>query len=162
VEPDHVWDLSQGLPITSVAQYGTVDLVFASHLMEHIAPQQSFQLVADIFDILRPGGHFVAITPHPFSEQGIGNPLHLNHFTDMTWGFYIRSTYEASGTSGYGASQGYLVRPWELVNIIKVPYQEHSYIATWNPKELWLMEKTRLGVIKELHVILRKPGKPWR
>lgn len=53
-----VGDLDWGLPLGS----SSMDLVVASHLIEHVADTDT--LVSDSYRVLRPGGHFLIATPN--------------------------------------------------------------------------------------------------
>ena len=75
VNPDIVYDLQAGLPYWKWGE--PADLIFASHLMEHIDPAKSFLLMDTCFEALKPGGHFIAVTPHAFSDDGPTGPHHV-------------------------------------------------------------------------------------
>jgi SAM-dependent methyltransferase len=53
-----VSDLARGLPLEDES----VDLVVASHVIEHLADTDA--LVKDCYRVLRPGGHFLIATPN--------------------------------------------------------------------------------------------------
>lgn len=53
-----VGDLDKGLPLGSAS----VDLVVATHVIEHLANTDA--LVSECFRVLRPGGHFLIATPN--------------------------------------------------------------------------------------------------
>jgi len=166
VDPDVHWDLEFGLPCDSILKSegiselgwaGVFDLVFASHLMEHIPVEASYQLVSDIYHVLKPGGHFVSVVPHAYSEAGIGIPHHVNHFTESTWGFYIGSCYTQEG-SGLGATQGAPIEPWGHHIITLVPYSDFFTLARCDPDEFMRLSRSQMRVVKEIHAVLRKPG----
>jgi SAM-dependent methyltransferase len=49
---DHVWDASEGLPFDD----GTFDLIYASHILEHISWQKTEQALREWVRILKSGG----------------------------------------------------------------------------------------------------------
>ena len=46
------WEARRGLPFTD----GAVDVCYASHVLEHLEPEQCTKLIADCHRVLRPGG----------------------------------------------------------------------------------------------------------
>lgn len=62
------------------------DVIFLSHLMEHLAPQELVELVPTLCDLLKSGGRFVVITPvlgerfyHDFSHIRPYYPQSIRH-----------------------------------------------------------------------------------
>jgi predicted SAM-dependent methyltransferase len=53
------WDLTEKLPIEA----GSIDLIYSEHFIEHISDVQSKQLLAECYDMLRPGGILRISTP---------------------------------------------------------------------------------------------------
>lgn len=74
---DVVWDLEQvPLPFDD----NSADEIHAYDVLEHMGRQGDwrffFRQFEDFWRILKPGGHFFAITPHPTSPWAWGDPGH--------------------------------------------------------------------------------------
>jgi len=97
------------------------DCVLASHSLEHVL--NLIPLVADVHRILRPNGYFLAVTPHAACNMAWDSPHHVRGFTEGTWVYFQRSTYE-NVHAGYGAYQGGDYRDWNIIQIALVPFPE--------------------------------------
>ena len=73
------------------------DVVFSSHVMEHIADPA--ELLAEMHRVIRPGGALVTVIPTQFSSPswrffktfyGDGPPKHVSFYSRSTWNRFIR------------------------------------------------------------------------
>jgi len=72
---DRVWNLEETpLPYED----GTIDEIFASHVIEHLYPHQWHELIRDFHRMLRPGGRLEIRVPY-----GIGR--HNSHTYHRSW-----------------------------------------------------------------------------
>ena len=82
--------LSDGCSIPLASN--TVDLAYSNQLMEHLHPEDAFDQLRNICDVLTPGGQYICITPHKFS-----GPHDISkYFDDVATGFHLEEyTYIA-------------------------------------------------------------------
>ncbi len=85
-----VCDLVGGLPLWSASAF---DVVLASNVLEHFAPDVVSQLAAAVFELLRPNGRLIVIQPnfryayrHYFDDY-----THRSVFTDVSLPNLLRS-----------------------------------------------------------------------
>jgi SAM-dependent methyltransferase len=83
-------DVAGGLPGLGERQF---DVVMASNLLEHFAPEVASQVVADVAALLRPGGRLIVLQPnfryayrHYFDDY-----THRSIFTDVSLANLMRS-----------------------------------------------------------------------
>jgi SAM-dependent methyltransferase len=90
-----------GLAIASES----VDLVYSNQLMEHLHPEDALEQLREIRRILRPGGHYVCITP-----SRVTGPHDVSRYFDYeATGFHIseydyrslRSTFRVAGFKNF-------------------------------------------------------------
>ena len=125
----------------------SVDLVLASHVMEHV--QDIIAAMREIHRVLRPGGHFIAITPYASSDDAFEDPTHVRSFTELSWHYFNSDLYAKSGHAGHYESR--ITYKFEVVQVALVPYPEFA-----NDPELEFKKRHWRNVIRELHAVLRK------
>lgn len=76
---DVVCDLEHGLPLAS----GSVDHVFAVHVLEHVA--NVFALLDEIHRVLRPTGVLHVMVPHWRHPNAVADPTHVRFFGAETF-----------------------------------------------------------------------------
>jgi SAM-dependent methyltransferase len=69
-----VADLENPLPFTD----GEFDLVYASHVLEHV--HNYIPLILEIHRVLRPGGTFIAYVPCFPCRAAVADPTHVRYF----------------------------------------------------------------------------------
>ncbi len=128
------------------------DAVFGSHVFEHIRRERFIPLVGDLVRILKPGGFLISVTPYCSSDDAIDNPFHTQAFSETTWHYCDRRLYEDPTTAGYGD----FGVSWSLpvVYTALVPYPEFH---TLSPEVLEFQKRHYRNVIREIHVVLKKP-----
>jgi SAM-dependent methyltransferase len=85
-----VLDVSRDLCTLGEASF---DVVLASNLLEHLAPDEAGSLVADVAAVLRPGGRFIVIQPnyrHAWRRY-FDDYTHRSIFTDVSLPALLRS-----------------------------------------------------------------------
>jgi SAM-dependent methyltransferase len=80
----------------------SIDCVMASHVLEHI--RKLVPLMREIHRIVKPGGFLFAITPHASSDDAWEDPTHVRAFTEQSWIYWNRRTYETPGHHGHYTS----------------------------------------------------------
>ena len=74
-EPDVVCDLSGD---RWPWEDSSVDEVFASHVIEHIAPGEPFfQFMRELWRVCKPGATVTVVLPHPRHDIFLNDPTHL-------------------------------------------------------------------------------------
>lgn len=68
-------------------QPASVDVVYSHHLMEHLHPDDAFEQLRNVHDVLKPGGKYICITPN-----GTNGPHDVSkHFGDpVATGFHLK------------------------------------------------------------------------
>jgi SAM-dependent methyltransferase len=79
-----VYDVLASLPD------GSVDQITSEHFLEHIPDLE--RLLRESARVLRPGGRFLAQTPHFSSPYFYSDPTHRVHFGLYTLGYYVADT----------------------------------------------------------------------
>jgi predicted SAM-dependent methyltransferase len=81
-------DIVRGLPVP----YDSVQCLYASHVLEHLAYDDALIALKNSFSILKPGGIFRLIVPDLFSRASryidrhkLGSPQAAEEFMDATW-----------------------------------------------------------------------------
>ena len=75
-KPDVVVDLAARLWPWSD---NSVDEVFASHVLEHIAPGEPFfHVMRELYRVCKPGAQVTIVLPHPSHDIFLGDPTHVH------------------------------------------------------------------------------------
>jgi ubiquinone/menaquinone biosynthesis C-methylase UbiE len=81
---DVVADLEKTLPFGD----GEIDVVFASHVLEHV--RDLFGLMNEIHRILAPGGALHALVPNARCVNAVANPTHVRFFNTQSFKFFCQ------------------------------------------------------------------------
>ena len=84
---DIVHDLEKGIPLED----NTVDLVSASHILEHIS--NLMFLMDEIWRVCRPGAGVAISVPHYQSLGAWCDPTHVRAFTEATFYYWDPQSY---------------------------------------------------------------------
>lgn len=150
VDADVVHDL-EVLPLPF--QSDTFDCVFGSHVFEHIHQERFIPLAGELQRILKPGGYLVSVTPYCSSDDAIDNPFHLMAFSETTWHYADRRIYRP-GTAGHGDFGVNWDLPVVHTELVLYPEWQQGQPA----REIEQAKKYYRNVVKEIHVVLQKPG----
>lgn len=154
VKPDVVVSQDSLHPL----QDDSFDLVFASHVLEHVPRQGLFCFFRELHRVLKPGGFLVVITPHGASDDAWDNPHHQQMFSETTIAYFFHELYEMEGNAGYGADQGQEFAKWQFVERNLCPYPEFQkqtpWWKFWEPS-LEFKQRHYRNVIQEVQVVLR-------
>lgn len=148
-------DVLHDLEVTPLPfREASFETIIGSHVFEHIARDRLCAVVADLYRILTPGGHLIAVTPHGASDDSWDNPHHAQQFSDITWAYFSRRLYDPDGYAhaGRGAYQGADYGAWRIVYGALVPYP--AFVD--DPELQWKARHLR-NIIQEVHVVLQKP-----
>ena len=85
-----VMDISTGLPSLGAESF---DVVLASNVLEHFAPELAASVASDVLTVLRPGGRLVVIQPNfaYASRQYFDDYTHRSIFTHVSLPAMLRS-----------------------------------------------------------------------
>lgn len=153
--PIHGWDNYDpnvpGLRRTELlSSPGYYDTVLACHVLEHIeGPRELMRAVLKMEELLKPGGHFIAICPHAQSREAFDSPFHVRYFTDCTWGYFTKKPYEVEATMGYRANEGMHIPDWELVNNILIVNPDYKDLPVEQIRTLWGGFRDTVGVFRK-------------
>lgn len=81
---DHVLDLEGGIPWAD----GSVDVVRANHVLEHLADKE--RIMSEIHRVLRPGGRFTFEVPSTKSEGAFAHPDHKSFWNKSSFAFWTQ------------------------------------------------------------------------
>ena len=95
--PDRVLDITTPWPWAA----DSVDEVLASHVLEHIAPGDSFfRVVKEMYRVCKPGAKVTAILPHPAHDVFLSDPTHVHAILPGTFALLSKRYVEASRARG--------------------------------------------------------------
>lgn len=93
-KPDHVWDMAE-LPLPF--HENTFDEIHCYETLEHMGQQGDWRFFLaqfeDFWRIMKPGGLFVATTPHPSSPWAWGDPGHTRVIPPESLVFLSQAAY---------------------------------------------------------------------
>ena len=147
-EPDVVADITVRAPF-DVRRF---DTILASHVLEHIPKQDLFKVFANLWLMLKSGGHLICIVPYGSSDDAWDNPHHHQLFTENTFAYFSSRLYEQGNSAGYKAYEGQEYCDWQIALQSLVPYPEYSQ---WKPDMLNDAKHRFRNVIQELHVVMK-------
>lgn len=94
-KPDVVWDLNN-LPLPF--EDSTFDNIHAYDVLEHVGQQGDWKFFfaqwSDLWRILKPGGHFVGVSPHPTSPWAFGDPGHTRVLSPECLTYLSQAEYQ--------------------------------------------------------------------
>jgi len=67
---------------------GEVEVLRASHVMEHICPLRVMDWMSEAWRVLAEGGKFLVSMPLAFSRGDAQDPTHCGHFNAITWSYF--------------------------------------------------------------------------
>jgi len=94
----------------------SVDKISASHLLEHLYPEELFFCVDECWRVLKPKGVFRISVPKAETRAWFIHPDHKIHFVEDTFGFF---QVPAEGKDPHGYLNGF----WH-VSVLKSPNPE--------------------------------------
>jgi len=124
------------------------DLVFASHVLEHVV--DIIGAMREIHRILKPGGYLIAFTPYASSDDAWEDPTHVRAFTENSWIYFDRRTYERPNQHGHYASDVDYI--FDIHRIFLVPYPEFN---NTDKPALAFARKHWRNVFREMQAILK-------
>ena len=63
---------------------GCCSIVKMSHVMEHVCPRRSMDVMAEAWRVLKVGGHFILSMPYGGSPRYYQDPTHCNPWNEAT------------------------------------------------------------------------------
>jgi SAM-dependent methyltransferase len=151
-EPDIRFDARDPWPVSP----GSVDSVFAHHVLEHFSGSECVDVVWEIGRALRAGGHFVGAVPYATHAHAFASVFHKQGFTEGSFGDFDRKTFAEGGVSA-GMDQGFRLHDWTTVDVFLVPLPEYEH-ADFDSEEFRFALRHYLNVIREMYFVLRKNG----
>lgn len=93
-KPDVIWDLNN-IPLPFADD--TLDEIHAMDVLEHLGAQGDWRFFfaqwSDFWRMLKPGGHFCGICPHPTSPWAWGDPSHTRVVSPQNFVFLSQPNY---------------------------------------------------------------------
>lgn len=151
-EPDIRFDARKPWPI----EPGSVDAVFAHHVLEHFTGPECVDVVWELGRALRNGGHFVGAVPYATHAHAYASVFHRQRFMEASFGDFDRKTFAVEGVSP-GMDQGFRLHDWTTVETFLVPMPEYEK-ADFQSEEFKFALRHYLNVIREMYFVLRKNG----
>lgn len=82
--PNFSLSLSDGCSMP--AQSESIDVAYSNQLMEHLHPDDAREQLQNIFDVLKPGGFYVCVTPNR-----VAGPADISvHYDQVARGFHLK------------------------------------------------------------------------
>jgi SAM-dependent methyltransferase len=129
---------------------GSLDVAYSNQLMEHLHPDDAREQLANIHEVLTPGGVYVCITPsrytgpHDISKYFSHTPtgFHLKEYTTTE----LIGMFRAAGFSRFrvfSSRRMPLVVPaspvvWMERILDRLPLASRRRVAGWAPVRMWL------------------------
>jgi len=119
------------------------DVVVAIEVLEHVEKDREF--VANVYNVLRPGGHFVMTTPNGDFVTNITNPDHKRHYTREQL-FGLLSLYFEATDVHYAVKSGRLhkwgLRSWSVRSPLRTSVSALSnFMSQWQTTQAALKEQ---------------------
>lgn len=96
---DAGWDITQPIPVPD----GQFDLIYASHVLEHIPKEKFFSVFRELHRILASGGLLTFQVPKAGSDNYWTDPTHTMPFTARTMDYLIQGKQLRENGVIYGA-----------------------------------------------------------
>lgn len=74
---------------------GSVEEAHASHVVEHLTPEQRCHFVNELWRVLQPGGKCQVVVPSWSSNRAYGDPTHQWPAVSEFWFFYLSKEWRA-------------------------------------------------------------------
>ncbi len=89
---DVVADLKERWPFDD----GSVDEVYASHIIEHFTGKERVHIVNELYRVMKPGAKATLIVPHWSSCRAYGDPTHCWPPVSEFWFYYLSKDWRAT------------------------------------------------------------------
>ena len=90
VNPDLIWDITDGLPYKD----NEIDEVRTWDFLEHIPIGKTVGVIEEIWRVLKSGGIFESFTPDAENGQGaFQDPTHLSFWVENSWLYFSHPAY---------------------------------------------------------------------
>jgi SAM-dependent methyltransferase len=97
----------------------SVDLVRASHVMEHIPTEDRIHCMNEVHRVLKPGGMFEVIVPLFPSWQAMADPTHVSYWVEQSFWYF-------TGQWAPQAEYGMLMWRWATTTEIEQSWRDHD------------------------------------
>jgi SAM-dependent methyltransferase len=148
-------DCARGTPLPFAD--GTVDVVLASHVLEHITGL--VPLMREIHRALKPGGHLCVVSPYVSSDDAWEDPTHVRAFTELSFHYFNEKLYSKPGHAGHYPSE--IDFTLNVVSTTLVPFADLvdplSPNRIGSQAEMAIKKRFMRNIIKEMQVVLSKP-----
>lgn len=130
----------------------TYDVILASHVLEHIRNLPS--LMREIHRLLKPNGFLCVVCPYASSDDAWEDPTHVRAFTENSWMYFDRRTYEQGDHAGrYASGVDYV---FDMVRTDLQPtVLAMDMVKRVGPDKLPQMIKQYRNMISEMFVTLK-------
>lgn len=129
------------------------DTVVASHFLEHFRDADLFNIMNEMAQVLKVGGHLIGIVPYALHSDAFSNPYHKQLWDEVTPTHFCRATYERKGTMGTGAHQFMPLADWSVALVQLTPVEA---LRTLPPPEIDSLRKYGVNVIQEMQFVMRR------
>jgi SAM-dependent methyltransferase len=148
VKPQIVFDLEDCATRSFPFPTDSVDFVYASHVMEHI--RNIIPCVNEIWRVLKPGGYFLAVTPHIGNDHALSPPEHIRPFSELTWYCFDKRFYDRNDNAHCDSG---VESMWTL-NFTYVPTADFIEMAREDEKKFMYQVKHYRNVVQEMHCLM--------
>ena len=124
-------DIRKELPIKD----DEFDVVWASHIIEHILTQEQFNFVGECYRILNPGGYLIMFAPTPYHWYFWDHPTHQRPMTHGTLALLCKKHGFEVEEAKYSKLRWF---PNKLQGILRLPplrwFLWDTYVVVKKPK----------------------------
>lgn len=89
---------------------GACETIRAHHILEHIKPWFTIDVMNELWRIMAPGGRLDVSVPYAGSSNYWQDPTHCNGFIELTWWYFD------PGVKDSGLYSIYEPKPWKIVS----------------------------------------------
>jgi len=109
-EPDVQFDLRDPWPFED----NSFNTVYAAHTLEHFTGEDIFHIFWEAGRVLRPGGHFIGVTPYGYSDMQFSALHHITPWLPGTVDCITTELWTRNAIFG-GMKQGSVHHNWKKV-----------------------------------------------
>ena len=129
VNPDLIWDITDGLPYKD----NEIDGVRAWDLLEHIPIGKTVGVIEEIWRVLKHGEQFESLTPDAENGQGaFQDPTHLSFWVENSWLYFSHPAYRKL----HGIKANFQIMEMKRIETDKQARVHHLHVKATALKEV--------------------------
>lgn len=128
----------------------TVDEVWCSHLVEHVADLAAF--MDELWRVMAPGAVAEITHPYAWSDQAVADPTHRRQLVEMSWYYFDSEWRDVKGLGHYPIVCDFPIKSFEMKLSPEWAQRrsEGLMAGTWDDSKL----RNGVNIIEELVVMI--------